>query len=347
MKEPDPTTAPPLAFEVQGLAFDYGTDFSLTIDELRVARGEKLAIVGENGSGKTTLLRLLALLARPRACTVLRCLGRDNLARDAQRPAGLGLLRQRPYLFSGGVAHNLAYPLRLRGVDRATIAARVEAMLETIGLRPYALTHVHNLSGGEQKRLALGRVLMAEPELLLLDEPSAHLDPHSRGVVARLLEGISATVVLTTHDLHFAHQVCESIAHLRAGRIAPGLPENILSGDARGDTLRTPAGLTLHLGRILPPGRMRAAVDPRVIVVSREALDSSMRNQFPGRISAAQEHNGNIWLEIDCGERLLAIISRASYERMGLNLNQTVVVSFKANAVEILQRAGDPAGNAD
>ena len=349
-----PAGAPPI-FALRGLSFGYGGPFRLEVGELLVSAGERLAIVGHNGSGKTTLLRILAGLESAQTAV------------SHSRPAGerLGFLKQDPYLFGDTVAGNLAYPLKMRRLPADEVRQRVDAMLQLIGLEGTAARPAHRLSGGERKRVALGRVLIAEPEVLLLDEPDAYLDRHSQDVVEQILDHTRATLILTTHDLRFAHRVALRVVHLREGRISTGLPANVLAGEGRGDMMLTRGGLTLHLGRPLAAGEggsappdsgaarqegagpprgsggtprpLRVALDPRSLVLSRAPLDSSMLNHFCGRVRATHDQNGSVWVEVALGpETLTAIISRDSYEHLGLNLNQEVWISFKAHAVEIL-----------
>ena len=220
-------------------------------------------------------------------------------------------------------------------------AARVAAMLAELDLEPLAGRSAQALSGGEQRRLALGRVLIQDPRILLLDEPAAHLDRASQRVIERILGETQATLILATHDLHRAHRLASRVLTLSAGRIAPGLPENILGGERRGGLLRTAGGLEIALPPELPAGaaedsRLVVMIDPRSLVLSPEPLTSSMRNRISGEVCSVRTEGGNVWVEVDCGERLTAIISRASYQELGINLHRQVVVSFKANAVEVL-----------
>lgn len=324
-------------FEIEALTLRRGDRFTLQIDSLELETAEKIAIVGQNGSGKTTLLRVLAMLEPPDKCASFRFrggkAGDSRISRD-----GLGFLRQQPYMFSGTVAQNVAYPLRLRRVGRAETARRVHAQLEQVGLTHLAASSARRLSGGEQKRLALARVLVAEPTLLLLDEPTAHLDRSSGRVIEEVLRTTGATLLLTTHDLHLAHRLCTRVLTLQNGRISPSLPENVLSGRTTDGHIETAAGLKIAL----PPAfggsgdTVSVLIDPRNMVLSKELLPSSMRNHFRGRVTSVREEGHNVWVEVDCGERLTAIISKASYQELDINLHRDVVVSFKANAVEVL-----------
>ncbi|MCK4304687.1 MAG: ATP-binding cassette domain-containing protein [Candidatus Eisenbacteria sp.] len=385
-------------YELENLIFTRSGRFTLEIDDFSLSRGEKVAIVGQNGAGKTTLLRLLAFLEEPSSFTRLMY---NGCAYSAGKPDrnGLGFLKQKPYLFSGTVTQNLEYPLKVRGQPRSEVRRRVHSMLELLDILPLAEASARKLSGGEQKRLALGRVLISEPELLLLDEPVAHLDSPSRAIVERILAQARTTLLLTTHDLHFAHRIAHRVLNLKAGRISPTLPENILEGRREGNLLVTPGGLQIHLppdmqlqggqplhneflnvdslhAGVSQAGSHHAGVsqadsrhagvpradshhaeaphassntpcvderetltvmlDPRSLVLSLEPLSSSMRNHFRGRVCSIREQGNNVWLEVDCGETLTIIISQESYAELGINLNLEVVVSFKANAVEVL-----------
>ena len=322
-------------YEIQNLRFDYGERFRLAIDDFRLDQGEKLAVVGRNGSGKTTLLRVLAFLERPSLRERFRYRGREVVPGKGGRK-GIGLLRQHPWIFRGSVAGNLAYSLKVRGLPAREIRSRVGTMCDRLVLSALAKAPARSLSGGEQKRLALGRVLVAEPEVLLLDEPMAHLDRHSQEIIEEVLAASEATLLFTTHDLRLATRLSGRTLTLKNGRISRELPENILTGVCKRETLTTRRGLEIHLPHPAPGPSVMVMVNSRAIVLSLEPLRSSMRNIFPGRIESIEAQGENVWLEIDCGETLTAFISRRSYRELALNLHHPVFVSFKAASVQIL-----------
>lgn len=322
-------------YDVEALRFDYPGRFRLEIDELGLEEGERLAVVGRNGSGKTTLLRLLAFLERPRSWNRFRYRGRE--VRPGWTPRrGLGFLRQQPWIFRGSVNDNLAYGLQVRGVPRREIDSRVGAMCERLRLTGLRDAPARSLSGGEQKRVALGRLLVTEPEVLLLDEPTAHLDRISREITEEILTESRAALLATTHDLPLALRLSRRVLTLEGGRVCSQTPVNLLEGRCAGDVLTTRGGLAVRLPRWLETGRAVAAVDPQAIVLSLDPLPSSMRNVFAGTIVSARVQGENMWVEIDAGEVLTAVISRASYARLELNLGREVIASFKANAVQAL-----------
>lgn len=181
--------------------------------DLTVAAGRRLVILGPNGAGKSLLLRLCLGLIAPTE-------GRVVPSPGAIRPGRHALVFQRPVMLRRSVAANLAYPLRLHRVAGA--GERVAAALDRFGLRALAGHPARALSGGEQQRLALARAWVMAPELLLLDEPCAALDPSATRQVEVILRGFSdegMTLVLTTHDLAQARRLADDVAFLNRGRL--------------------------------------------------------------------------------------------------------------------------------
>ena len=328
-----------MLLEIEKLTLRRGHRFVLTIDRFSLEAGERVAVIGANGSGKSTLLRLLALLEEPTSHERFR-FRQQAATRSMGGLKEIGLLRQDALLFRGTVRQNLAYPLKLRRVSGSEATSRIAETLELLDLAEHADSRVDRLSGGEQRRVALGRVLIGCPELLLLDEPTAHLDRPSANVIERVLSEWNTGLLVATHDLHLAHRVATRVLNLKDGRITPGLPENVLAGQLQDGTLVTRRGLRIALpdavDRTEAAQTATAIVDPRALVLSLEAVPSSMRNRFNGHVSSVREENGNVWIEIECGERLTSIISRDAYEKLGINVNRPVVVSFTASAVELL-----------
>ncbi len=209
-----------LLLTLAGTSVHFGDVQALAGVDLRLHRGERLALVGANGSGKTTLLRLLGGL--------VPCSGQRSLHTGATDTAPrLAMVFQRPFLLSLSVAQNLRIALWLGGVPRPERDARATEALRRVGLDALARRPARDLSGGQQQRLALARAWALRPDLLLLDEPTASLDPSAKREVEALIDEIAAdgvTLVMSTHNLGQAKRLATRVAYLEAGRLVVDLP---------------------------------------------------------------------------------------------------------------------------
>ena len=190
----------------------FGSDLALDAVDLALDPGEHLAVLGENGAGKTTLLRILATATRPTSGR-LEIFGLDALRERGRLRARIGFVAHAPGLYPAlSAAENLEFFCSLRGVDRA----RVPETLDLVGLTDVARRPAGRLSRGEQQRLAIGRAVLHDPRLLVLDEPDASLDSGGADLLAKVLHGRSA--VLATHDHALANRLCQRTLVLRNGR---------------------------------------------------------------------------------------------------------------------------------
>jgi tungstate transport system ATP-binding protein len=213
------TTAPAL-YRLEAVQQRYGGRVVLDVDRLEIRRGETLAIIGPSGSGKSTLLRLLQFLERPSAGRVWF----DGRAVDSEPPLDVRrrvtTVFQRPFVLSRSVRANLAFGLHVRGWSNRP--AEIDHLLNALGLAPLAHVSAHSLSGGEIQRVAMARALAFGPEVLLLDEPSANLDPRNVRLVEALIRERQAqgvTVVLATHQIFQARRLAQRVALLLDGQI--------------------------------------------------------------------------------------------------------------------------------
>lgn len=211
--------------EVRALHLDLGGVRALNGITLSLHRGERLALVGANGSGKSTLLRVLHGLLAPSAGQVLR----DASARQA-------LLFQRPWMARASAMNNLLLGLWLAGVRGAGARERAQQALAQVGLGALAQRPARTLSGGQQQRLALARALALQPDLLLLDEPTASLDPHAKHEVEALLENFASStgvagqpvaMVFASHNLGQVKRLADRVIYLENGRLLADLPVRV------------------------------------------------------------------------------------------------------------------------
>lgn len=210
-------------YQLDQLTKVYGTRAVLQIDHLTIHRGEILALVGPSGAGKSTLLRLLNFLETPTSGQ-LTFRGHPFSTTDTMplvERRAVTTVFQRPLLLQRSVLANVQYGLHLRG-ERAT-KERATLALESVRLAQLATQPAHTLSGGEAQRVALARALVVDPAVLLLDEPTANLDPHNIKVieeaVAQRNQESGCTVVLVTHNLFQARRLADRVALLLEGQI--------------------------------------------------------------------------------------------------------------------------------
>jgi putative spermidine/putrescine transport system ATP-binding protein len=277
-----------LPIAIRQVTKTYGKVAALDHVDLDIRSGEFLTLLGPSGSGKTTLLMVLAGFTRPDHGSLK--FGDDEVIRLAPHKRGVGMVFQNYALFPHmNVGSNIAFPLRLRGVDKVEAARRVEQALGMVQLGGYAERRVDQLSGGQRQRVALARAIVFEPRILLMDEPLSALDKqlreHMQIELRRLHEQLGMTTVYVTHDQREALTMSDRIAVIDHGRImqldqprrlyerpanrfiaefigeSSFLPVEIANGSAiyAGQTLKLPPGVAPKAGDLLMlrPERLR------------------------------------------------------------------------------------------
>ena len=287
--------------ELRHISKDFGTgehavhavqDVSLTVET-----GEIFGIIGFSGAGKSTLVRCINLLERPTAGEVLL----DGQELTALPPKQLrqtrkkiGMIFQHFNLMpSRTVAGNVAYPLRGSGLSREQIAAKVQSLLELVGIGNKADAFPSQLSGGQKQRVAIARALANDPSVLLCDEATSALDPQTTKAILHLLRDLNAklglTIVLITHEMAVVREICHRVAVMEHGRVAEqGEVFNVFV-DPRQDITRSFIRTTSNLQKVeeliaadspvtrLKPGELiirlsyvqRNAAEPLISVVTK------------------------------------------------------------------------------
>ena len=211
--------------EVDALVKSFGPHTALGGVHLQVEAGETVVLVGPNGAGKTTLLRILATLVRPTSGNV-RIAGLDPAQDGAAIRRQIGFLSHRTLLYEDLTAdQNLAFYARLYGMDNAP--ARIDALLVRVDLSARRHDLVHTFSRGMQQRLAVARAILHRPQLLLLDEPFAGLDPLAAETLTTLLTELAeegCTLLLTTHNLEHQLTLGRRVIVLLKGKVAHDAP---------------------------------------------------------------------------------------------------------------------------
>ena len=216
--------------QLKGVDLRYGAVHALRGVDLRIAAGERVALIGANGSGKSTLLRVLHGLLKPSAGSILRD--------DAMRQA---MVFQRPFALRASVLTNVALGPWLRGIRwREAKEAGLQA-LGRVGLAQLALRNARTLSGGQLQRLALARAWTLAPQVLLLDEPTASLDPHAKREVEALMADFAdsgMTLVFASHNLGQVKRLATRVVYMERGCVLADLPVHAFFDGPLGDTSR-------------------------------------------------------------------------------------------------------------
>ncbi|WP_443047721.1 energy-coupling factor ABC transporter ATP-binding protein [Streptomyces sp. H39-S7] len=238
----------PPSLDVRGLAYAYpdGHQALFGVD-LSVARGERVALLGPNGAGKTTLVLHLNGILTGGAGTVTvggLPVGKKHLAEIRRR---VGIVFQDPddQLFMPTVREDVAFGPATTGMRGAELEARVVTALDQVGMADFAARPPHHLSFGQRRRVAVATVLAMRPEILVLDEPSSNLDPASRRELADILRSLDVTVLMVTHDLPYALELCPRAVVLSEGVItADGRTQELLCDEdlMRAHRLELPFG---------------------------------------------------------------------------------------------------------
>jgi len=257
--------------DVRDLTFAYPDDHeALSGVDLHVHRGERVALLGPNGAGKTTLvLHLNGILGSGGGGTGSGSVAVSGLEvtkrnlKEIRRRVGIVFQDPDDQLFMGSVRQDVAFGPANLGVKGAALDRRVMHALDLVGMAEFADRPPHHLSFGQRRRVAVATVLAMEPEILVLDEPSSNLDPASRRELADILRSLDVTVLMVTHDLPYALELCPRALVLSGGRVvADGATGEVLTDEElmRAHRLELPFGF-----------------DPRTVAAPSAAVDSLPR----------------------------------------------------------------------
>jgi molybdate transport system ATP-binding protein len=332
--------------------------------------GETVALLGPNGSGKSTLVSAIAGLVPPGEGTVvLDGLVLDDAAGGVHVPPEerpVGVVFQDLLLFPHlSALENVAFPLRARGVIRGEARDRAGGLLERLGVSARSDAHPRDLSGGEAQRVALARALVAEPALLLLDEPLSALDVGARARVRDLvreeLARFPGVRVLVTHDPVEAATLADRMVLLEEGRVTQvGTPEEVRTAP-RSRYAAELVGLNAFRGRlealeegagrivtadgevvVLWPAGLQGGAEtigllrPADVTLSLEPPVGSARNVLRGRVTSVALEGERARVRLATSPPLVAEVTLSSVERLGLREDAAVWASFKAVEVEVV-----------
>jgi len=334
---------------------------------IRVERGEILALIGPTGAGKTTLLRIIDLLDSPSSGKVfldgVDVTDSEKLKLQARRR--MAFVLQKPVVFNSSVYENVACALRWRGIGKKQVQEKVHRILDTVGLTEYKNRNARTLSGGETQRVAIARAIAVEPEVLILDEPSANLDPVSAKKVEELIADIikrdTITVVMATHDMLQGQRLADRVGVLIDGEIVQsggvgeifatprsrdvaefiGM-ENILDGvikECEGEVAAIDINGTVieavsdcEIGE-----KVSVCMRPEDITIALSRISSSARNSLEAKVTWTVTNGPFCRVELDCGFPLVALVTQRSASEMGLKKGTRIYATFKAVSIHVIR----------
>ena len=247
--------APLPSLAVQGLAYSYpdGNQALFGVD-LTIEHGERVALLGPNGAGKTTLvMHLNGILSGGLGEVAVAGIPVDpedrSSLQEVRRRVGIVFQDPDDQLFMPSVREDVAFGPANMGLQGSELDARVQRALELVGMAEFADRPPHHLSFGQRRRVAVATVLSMEPEILVLDEPSSNLDPASRAELADILRSLDVTILMVTHDLLYALELCpRSVVMSHGSIVADGATRELLADDDLMGRYRLalPYGVTLQ-----------------------------------------------------------------------------------------------------
>jgi len=329
---------------------------------LQIHEGEILALLGPNGSGKSTILKILAFIENPTSGEVIfegKKVNQKNTEKERMQST---LVFQKSTVFSASVYNNIAYGLKVRKVPQNTRDEEIKRALKLVKLEGFEKRNAKKLSGGEQQRVAIARALVLKTKLLLLDEPTANLDPKNAGILEEVINRVNrenkVTIVMATHNMFQAKTFPHRIALMDEGKISEvGAPAEVFSKLSRnlasfaaidntfvGDAEITSIGTTIvDLGNNVQvevadqkEGKVSIFVNPQDIILCQQPVESSARNVLKGKITEIIDSDSLVKLKVDVGRVFLVQITKRSFNELAFNIGADVCIVFKASSVQIL-----------
>jgi tungstate transport system ATP-binding protein len=352
--------------ELRHIQVRHGDQTALDIARLQIATGEVLSVLGPNGAGKTTLLQVMGLLRTPSDGEVFFRSEKTTRGNTLAMRRRIATVFQEPLLLNATVRDNAGLGLRLRGVKPHEIETRLHPWLERLGIAGLAARSARTLSGGEAQRTSLARALVLEPELLLLDEPFAALDPVSReallGDFYRIVKDTRITTVFVTHDRQEAFVLAERVGVMKQGRLLQIGPRDEvfrrpqstavaeIVGFENRFTGRVEAidsdGCTLIVGAIRLRARGRFARGTRALAfiraedVSLKPADYACANRLRGKIIDLTPGVVRCRVTLDCtGTAWVGQFDRSGSRVGALEVGAEVTACVDAAAVHVIADA--------
>jgi molybdopterin-binding protein len=345
--------------KVNNLSVDLG-EFVLKNITLTIEEGEYFIILGPTGAGKTVLLESIAGL-HPIKSGEIWLRGKEVTGVEPEKRK-ISIVYQDHVLFPHlSVKNNLAFGLKMNKATKDKQKNRINWVAELLGISNLLHRRPDTLSGGEKQKVALGRAIVTQPELLLVDEPLSSLDPETRENVQqqlwRLHRALGITMLHVTHDFEEAIALGNRIAVIGEGRLMQvGTPEEIFRHPNSEFVARFAMARNIFLGKVEKKsngdtvfkvdgaefiiatdaeGTYHASIRPEEILISTEPIRSSARNCFPGTITRILDKGSTLYITVNIPPELSCLVTRHSFEEMELHEGKEVFLTFKAASIHL------------
>ena len=322
-------------YQLNKLQFYYADKLTLSLNQVNFQAGKTTALIGANGSGKSTLLNILAFLEIPSQGELLFKGLRVNKGELTHYRRRVGFLAQKPFMLCGTVYDNINLALKIQGKKQRS--EKIYRVLKQLDINHCVDQQAKQLSGGELQKAALARILVLEPEVLLLDEPFSYLDQHSAQTLESFLltytQETGQSLVFSTHDRLQGFALADDILALADGKQVLTPLINLFHGEVIDHEFHT-GSMRIMLTEAITKAR-HASINPQDIVLSAEALVSSMRNHFQGRVVLISDEMGRVRVNVDTGVIFQVLITYQALDELNIKLGDKLWVNFKSNAVVV------------
>ena len=321
------------AYQLTNIRFFYDKTLALSLPKLTIQANKITAIIGPNGCGKSTLLNLLALLQKNQQGQISffsESITENNASSYRKR---IAFLPQKPYMLRGTVSDNLDLTLKFHGIKNNRLK-KINSALETLNIAHLKLQQAKTLSGGELQKVALARAIITNPDVLLMDEPFSYLDQNSEQLLEQFIVDYvknNKTLVFSTHNRLQGMAIADDVISLVKGAVVKSPLINLFHGSCKNQLFDT--GKIQIMLADSAQNYQHVSIDPNEIVLSRERLVSSMRNQYHGKVTAIADETDKIRVSVSAGELFQVSITYQAFKELEISLADQLWVNFKSNAI--------------
>ncbi len=322
------------AYQLTNIQYSYNKNIALSLPDLTIKACTITALVGPNGCGKSTLLNLLAFLEKKQQGDIRffsELATHHTISTLSKR---IAFVPQKPYLLKGSVADNLNLTLKFHHCkkNRSVLISRV---LERLDISHLSQQQAKTLSGGELQKVALARAIITNPDVLLMDEPFSYLDHSSELLLEQFIRNYvkndQKTLIFSTHNRLQGLAIANNVLSLVKGKLVKTPLINLFQGSNKHQLFDTGKIKILLVDN--RQNYQHVSIDPHEIVLSKQPLDSSMRNQFLGKVTAITDEMGAIRITISAGEVFQVLITHQALNELKISLGKQLWVNFKSNSI--------------